>query len=265
MSMTLYAHSMKKSLKLLVIFIAILSLYASIIVSMYDPEMNEGLELMMQSMPGIFEALGMDGTGGTLPEFIANYLYSFLLIVFPLIFISLITLSLVAKLVDTGSMACLLATPNSRAKIIVTQLFTVLTGVFIIVFYVFSLVSILSHSIFPGELDVLEYAVLNAGLFCMLTFFVGVCFCASCIFDDTMNASIYGAGPCVLFILIDMAANVSDDLSFLNYATPLSLFDTAGILASDTSAFFGMGALFVMGICLCITGCTVFCKRNIHV
>ncbi len=265
MNMSLYSHSLKTSLRLLIIFIAILTLYGSIVVLMYDPEMSEGLELMMQSMPEIFEALGMDDIGGSLFEFIANYLYSFLLIVFPLIYISLLSLSLVAKLVDTGSMACLLATPNSRRKVITTQLVSVITGVVIIVLYVFILVSVMSHITFPNELDYFQYAVLNAGLLCLLLFFMGVCFCASCIFDDTMNASIFGAGPCVLFIIIDMASNVSDDLSFLNYATPLSLFDTEGIMAGEPSAFFGIAALLAMGIALCVVGCIAFCKRNIHV
>lgn len=67
-------------------------------------------------------AVGMTGVAANLLEWIKIYLYGFLMILFPLIFIIILVNKLVASYIDNGSMASLLATPNSRGKIIRTQL-----------------------------------------------------------------------------------------------------------------------------------------------
>ena len=43
-NLTLYKHEMKNSLKLMLIFLAVITLYVTIIISMYDPEMMEMLD-----------------------------------------------------------------------------------------------------------------------------------------------------------------------------------------------------------------------------
>ena len=67
-------------------------------------------------MPEIMSAFGMANTGSTLTEFLSNYLYGFLLLVFPMILEIILANKLVVKYVDIGSMAYLLSTPNSRNK-----------------------------------------------------------------------------------------------------------------------------------------------------
>lgn len=47
MSMALYKREMKGSIKLLVIFSAIITMYVSIIISMYDPELMKTLDLSL--------------------------------------------------------------------------------------------------------------------------------------------------------------------------------------------------------------------------
>ncbi len=265
MSTVLFKRSFKTSASLLVIFIAILTLYASVMITMFDPEMGEGLEMIMQTMPEIFEALNMTGTGGTLVEFLSNYLYSFLFIVFPLVYIAILSINLVAKYTDTGSMAQILAMPVSRAKVIVTQAFALISGVLLIVLYVTCFLAVMAHMTFPNELEISKFLLLNIGLFGMLLFFAGLCFCASCIFDDTKNAAIFGAGPCVLFVLINMAANAADDFKWLHFLTPISLFNQENILSGNVSAYVGIISLYLLASALFVTGSIIFCKRNIHI
>ena len=113
---TLFAREVRSSYKLLLIFLAVLTLYGSMIVAMFDPKLGDSLNLMAESMPEIFAAFGMLDVGATLTQFIVNYLYGFLLIAFPLVFIVLLSNRLVARYVDRGSMAYLLATPNRPRK-----------------------------------------------------------------------------------------------------------------------------------------------------
>ncbi len=49
MNLTLYRREMKGSIRLLLIFGAVMTLYISIIISMYDPEMMKTLDNLRKS------------------------------------------------------------------------------------------------------------------------------------------------------------------------------------------------------------------------
>ena len=85
-SMTLYKREMKGSVKLLVIFGAVITLYVSIIISMYDPEMMKMLDGFVDAMPELMAAVGMKANAADLLGFMVSYLYGFILLVFPILF-----------------------------------------------------------------------------------------------------------------------------------------------------------------------------------
>ncbi len=265
MSFVLFKHGAKSSFKLVLIFLAILTLYSSIIVTMYDPDLSASLEALMEAMPDMFEALNMDQTGNTLLEFVSNYLYSFLLIAFPLIYICIASIGLVVKYVDRGSIAYILSMPISRLKIITTQAFVMLSGVIVIVLYVATLMGVMAQIVFPGQLNTKEFIMLNVGWLGLLMFFSGLCFFASCIFNDAKNSTILGSGLSVLFVLINMAANTNEELEFLYSLTPITLFNQAGIISGDNGAIISFIILYVIGIILYVLGGAIFCRRDIHV
>ena len=115
-------------------------------------------------MPELFAAFGMTNAGATMLDFVANYLYGFILIAIPMLCLVLIAVRLVARYVDRGSMAYLLATPNTRGTIVTTQLFFILLCTFFLVGYATALGLIASNLLFPGELDVFNYLRMNVGL-----------------------------------------------------------------------------------------------------
>ncbi len=262
---TLLKKEIKSNYKALLIFMAVLTLYSSMIVSMFDPKLGESLTMMMESMPGIFAAVGMSNPGSTLIEFLVNYLYGFLFIVFPLIFIIITSNKLVALYIDRGSMAYLLATPNKRRKIVSTQAFVLLLGILALTVYVTMLCIGASEAMFPGELDISKFILLNVGLYGLLVFLAGVCFCASCIFNDSKGAIGIGAGLAIAFLLIQMVFQVGKKFEFLKYFTPMTLFDADGIIAGEARAVGMFCILYAAGIVLFIIGIEVFCKRDISV
>lgn len=75
-----------------------------------------------KAMPQLMNMVGMSGTETTLVGFI--------MLIFPMVFAIIMGNSLVAKRVDSGSMAYLLSAPVSRAKIVFTQIKVLGTGVF---------------------------------------------------------------------------------------------------------------------------------------
>ena len=59
MDFALFKREMKGSVKLLVIFGAIITMYVSIIINMYDPEMMKMLDGFVEIMPELMAAVGM--------------------------------------------------------------------------------------------------------------------------------------------------------------------------------------------------------------
>ena len=94
---TLFRREWRVNYKIVLIFCGIFTLYTGVIISMFDPEMGGSLQLMMESMPELFSAFGMDTPGATLLEFLANYLYGFLLICLPLVMILFLSSRLMAR------------------------------------------------------------------------------------------------------------------------------------------------------------------------
>ena len=121
MNLTLYKREMKGSRKLLVIFAAVMTMYVTIIISMYEPDMLKLLDSYAQAMPELMAAVGMTPGAADLLGFMISYLYGFILLVFPMVYSILRANGLVAKYVDRGSMACLLAAPVRRRAVALTQ------------------------------------------------------------------------------------------------------------------------------------------------
>ena len=127
---------MKNSLKLMLIFLAVITLYVTIIISMYDPEMMEMLDTFAKAMPELMAAMGMNVTiASSLMEFMISYLYGFILLIFPMVFTFIRANALIAKYTDNGSMVSLLASNVSRVKIALTQLLSLITSIIIIIIY----------------------------------------------------------------------------------------------------------------------------------
>ena len=179
----LYKREMKGSLKMLFLFAAIISMYVTIIISMYDPEMMATLDSFYEVMPELMASLGMGAGAASLIGFIISYLYGFILLIFPMVFCILRGNGLIAKYVDRGSMVTLLASPIKRRTIAMTQLSVLISGILLLIVYVTGLEMAVAEINFPGELAAADLLTLNAALLCLLLFIGGICFLASCIFS----------------------------------------------------------------------------------
>lgn len=262
---TLLKREFKGGYKLLIIFLAVLSMYGGMITAMYDPKLGESLKMMAESMPDLFAAFGMLDAGSSMIEFISNYLYGFLLVVFPLVFIILLSSRLMARYIDRGSMAYLLATPHKRSKIALTEAVTMVLFLLILCTYVTGFVTLVSEGMFKGELDIQKYMFINVGWFGLLLFLGGICFCSACVFNDSKFALGIGGGVCIAFVLFQMVSQVGDKFEALKYATPLTLFDTGKIIAGDESSIWLCALLYVSGLIFYSIGILVFSKKDLSI
>ena len=260
---TLYLREMKKSVKILLIFAVIITMYVCIIIGMYDPEMMATLDSFYEIMPELMASVGMSAGAANLLGFMVSYLYGFILLIFPMVFSILCSNGLIAKYTDSGAMAVLVAAPVKRRKIVFTQLSVLLSGVALLLFYVTGLELAVANSKFPGELVAAELFKLNTALLFLHLFIAGICFLTSCLFSDTKYSIAFGAGIPALMYVLQMLANVGEKAETAKYFTFFTLFDANGIVAGDQSAFLYSVVLLIGAILMFISGIEIFCRKDL--
>jgi len=262
---TLFKRGIQGSWKMLLIFAAVITMYFTVIISMFDPALGSALKEFEKAMPELMAIVGMNPSSAELVSFIEAYLYGFIMLVFPMLFCILSANKLIARHVDRGSMTYLLAAPVKRVTVVFTQIKVMITGIFALVFYATILGIINSEISFPGELDVGKFILLNIGVFCLHLFIGGICFLCSCVFNDSKYAVGVGAGIPALEFIIQMMANAGKELQNAKYATFFTLFDSDGIIAGESGAIWGMVILFAGAIILFTVAIAVFSKKDLHI
>lgn len=263
MNTTLFMREVRSSYKLWLIFIAILAMYISVIISMFDPKLGETLDLFAKAMPDMMSLFGMGSTGATLIEFLSNYLYGMLMIVFPMVFIIMLANRLIAAHVDRGSMTYLLASPNTRRKVALTQMMVLLSMTFTLLLICVGITIGVSAVMFPEALAIGDFLWLNVGLAGLLFALCGYCFFISCVSNETGKAVMFGAGIPTFFYLVQMLANMGGKLVNLKYVTIFTLFSPKQILAGEASAWWMCGALMLIGFVFFFVGIRRFEKRDL--
>lgn len=263
MNAALFRYEMKGCFKIWLIFACVLTMYTGMIVWMFDPLLGESLKIMMERMPEVFALVGMDAPGTTLLDFINNYLFSFLYKVFPIVFFAFVVNRVLIRHLDKGTMACLLATPNGRGRIVLTQAAVIVVQLALLLLYVAVLTLGLCQWQFPGELDAAGYWMEMVGLMGLMLFLSGICFFWGCLFDEGGKALGLGIGFNGLFVLVEMVSQVGEEFSLLRYATPMTLLDPGKIAAGDETAMVMMLALYLGGLTLYILGMLIFCRKDL--
>lgn len=265
MSKTLLKRSMKSCMKPWLILFAVICMYTVVIIYMYDDEMASMLNEYQELMPDVMAMMGMNGVASSLLEWAQIYLYGFIMMLFPMIFLIIMNNRLVMEYIDSGSMASLLATPNSRGKIIGTQIFAACVLTILLIGAVTGVGIASCEILFPGELDIVKYVLLNVST-CLLNLVIcGISFCAACFSRESKYYYMVGAGLPILFFLIQMISNMGEKLEFLKYATIYTLLPTQAIVDGDLSYLAYDGVLLVMAILLFAVGAFHFTKRDMNV
>lgn len=263
-NLTLYQREMKKSFLMLGIFAMILTMYLSIIIGMYDPDLMASLDEWVELLPQIMAAVGMTAGATTLLGFMSSYLYGFILLIIPMVFIILRSNALVARYVDNNAMVALTAAPVKRRIIAFTQMKTLGTGIFLLVLFT-TILEIVCAGQFPGQLDISRLLLLNAGLLCLHLFIGGVCFFASCLFNETKHSIAVGAGIPALMYILQALSNTGGNAENVKYFTFFTLFNPNGLISGETSAITGTIILFAGAMALFVAAIEVFARKDLHI
>lgn len=263
---SLFKHNVKSTLMIWGIMTAVFVMYFAIILSMYDPEYLQSLEELLAMFPeAMIKAMNFDDFGTTLFSFMTGYMYGFLVFLFPLVVVIVVNHRLVASHVDSGSMAFLLASPNSRSKIIVTQIvFSIFANImFFIVYTLLGL--IICESMFPGEMDIPNFIMLNVYAIILYVALGGIGFFFSTLANDKSLSLGFGVGIPVAFLIFQMLADADESLVVFKYFSLFSLFDPKQV---ETNASYVLGTsavLLAIGLAFYAISLVVFNKKNLYV
>ena len=119
----LLKNTLRSNYKLLLIFLGVLAMYMTIIIGMFDPNDLDILNQLaaLKLSPELLAAFGFTLTDTSLVGFISSYFYGLLMLALPMVCYIILGNSLVAKLVDRGSMASVLSLLFQEKKVAFTQ------------------------------------------------------------------------------------------------------------------------------------------------
>ncbi|MBI4857562.1 MAG: hypothetical protein HY818_12555 [Acetobacterium woodii] len=266
MSIPLFLKNMKNNTLLLLLFVALMSIYLAVIIYMYDPNGIGALVDMLSILPvTLVNALGFGTIDSGLTGFIASMFYGFLIYLFPMVYCIILANRLVAKWVYEGSFISLLSTPNSRIKIIVTQGIYLLASIAVLFTVLFLVGYGMSQHFFPGMLDEKVFLKLNIGA-CLMTMTIGMfCFFFSCLFNSTKPALFFGALLPIVFFLLNTLSKLSEKTAFLGKFSLYNTFDGLAIVNGQSSITLISGGFAMFILLLFIASVGVFSLKRLPV
>ena len=134
-----------------------------------------------------------------------------------------------------------------------TQLAVLLSALFLLIAFCTLMGIVCSILMFPSDLDIAAFLRLNLGCLLLQTALASISFLASSALNEYRHAALIGAGTGVVFIMIQMLANMKGNLEKLQYATIMTLFDTQGLIVNEAQSWARLGVLLLIaGSCLLI-------------
>lgn len=264
MSWTLFKATLKANWILGVVFVLIVLIYVTTSASMFDPVSAESIQAMLDLLPeGMTRAMGFAGLGTDLTAYLANYLYGFIMVIFPLIYSVVVANRLIAKHVDSGSLAYLLTTPITRVRIATTQAVYLAVSLLFIFVVAVVVAFVIAESMFASMLDVGRYVRLNVVAYLALLAGAGVSYLSSCSFSDTRHSLAFGAGIPLVFLVARMISKISDEVAWARYLSLYSFIDVERLLADPGYAVASSAILFAVSLALFAAAVVVFKRRSL--
>ena len=266
MNKSLYFFNLKNNLSMFLAFMGIILMYATVATSMFDPETSDLMQQFVDILPQtVVNMMGFTNFGTELTGYLATYLYGFIMFIFPMIFIAMLTNKLVSKQIDDSSMSYLLTTPNSRVKIATTQALSVLTNIFALILVNVLVVIIISEIAFKGHLMIGRFIGLNFVLFGVMACVSGLTFLISVLISDYGKAVGMSSALMGFLFIMNMIKNLNEDLDFFKYTTFLSLVNIDKILESTSFTLVAGSASLISGLAIFAFSIYIFDRKSLTI
>jgi ABC-2 type transport system permease protein len=266
MNLSLFQSMVKTNGKLIAGFAFGSFFYLLLIIWLYPTVAGStAMEDLLQSMPQeMLKAFGLTEGFGSIEAFIAGEYYGLLFIIILLIYSVMTSTSLVARLVDGGSMAYLLSSGLSRMKVIITQLIVLLSGLVLITLFTFISGLVGTNFLIDDvTLNTSQFLRLNIVGFLLFYTICGYCFLFSSLLNDEKKALGLSAGLSMFFYILDLASKMSEKVEWLKHFTIFSLFKPQEIVTGSIEIWGACTILLSIGSALFIAAIVLFNKRDL--
>lgn len=264
LSLPLLRTTIKFNYIIWLIFAAIFAMYLSLIASMFDPTTMENMDALVASLPPqLVDAMNFKTDDTSFLGFLVGYFYGFLILLFPSIYSILMADRMIAQHVDSGAMAFLLSTPNTRRKIAFTQAVFLIGSITLLIVFI-TLVGIATgEAQFPGELDIPRFVLLNAGAALLYFALTGIGFLASCLFSESKYSLTFGGGLFGLFFVFKLLSGVDEEIAFLKYLSLMTLFNPTEITTGGNGVAPAFLVMAAIGLTCYAAGIFIFNKKDL--
>jgi len=265
MNKPLFLSTLKSRYILILLISAFLLMYSVIIISMFDPGDAESSQTLLETMPEDFnKAFSFEIIQPTLAGLLAGIMYSLPYMIFMIAYTLIIANSLIARIVERGSIACYLATPVSRTRVVISRASVLILGEVVIVFLL-TLVSILAargmHG--SGTLDIRLFILVNCMGFCLFLLVGAYSFLFSCIFNEEKYSLLCSAGLTFLLYIINTIGNINDELSTLKKISPFGYFQPTDIVKGDFEILLPAVLFILISTVIYTLSMVIFNKRDL--
>ncbi|MBH0164729.1 ABC transporter permease subunit [Fictibacillus sp. 7GRE50] len=266
MSLPLFLAMMKSHGKLIAGFIYGAAAYIVLIIWIYPSIADmKGFNDMIAALPeGMRKLIGMENGINSLSDYVAGEFYGMLFLIILMVYVILTSTRVMARLIDQGSMAYMLATPNSRVKVAITQAVVLLTGLALIVgFTTLSGIAASEWLIQGYQLDIPSFIRMNVLTFLIFSTIAGYCFFISSVSNDEKKALGISAGITLLFYMLNMAGKLSEKTEWMLNFSIFKWYDPVKLINNETDAIWIGCSLSISTFLLFMVSVIVFKNRNL--
>lgn len=229
-------------------------------------ENTKAIDDLMKALPPEFsDAFGLESGFSSFEGYIAGEFYGLLMPLILTLFIVTKSTQLMARLVDRGSMAYVLAAPTTRRKVAATQAVILVIGLFLIVLMT-TLAGFVGFALFIEDASTVDsgrFIWLNVAIFLLFFAIAGLSFMFSCFMNDEKKALGLSGLVAFGFFSLDIVAKVSDKLEWLRFATLYTWYTPSEIVTGKEGLLLQGSLLAVIGLVAFAVGVTVFRKRDL--
>jgi len=258
-------------------------------------DLNEEAEDYAEQVAAVKEELVGDLAGGflaTLPQEVSDALeeiggmdlynlivgsifYKMAGLLLPFIYVIMVSNSLIAGQVDSGSMAYILSTSTKRNEVTFTQGLYLVLSLFAMTLCT-TITSCICLAVVKSSGMALTYGqliLMNLGSFAVLFAVSGICFLSSCWFNRSKSSMAIGGGITMFFLVATMLGLFGSPvlptvvrlkaLNFFNYVSIISLFDVISILDGTLTFIWKLVILFVVGLVCYLLGAKKFHDKDL--
>ncbi|MBB3111917.1 ABC-2 type transport system permease protein [Paenibacillus phyllosphaerae] len=267
MSLALYRRMLSLHLKTMMNYAVGSAFYMVLMLGIYPSiaSNSQAIDELVAAMPeGIGRAFNLTSGFGTAQSFISGEYYGLILVLILSVFSVLLATQLIAKLVDQGAMAYLLAAPLTRGKVAFTQASVLVTGLALIMGMT-TIAGFAGAAIFleDGALDSGRFLALNGMAFLLFFAVGGIAFLVSAVSNDEKRALGISGAITFGFFTLDLLGRLSGQLDWLRAVSLFALYRPGEIVeGSGPAPLFG-AALLTIGAAAFAIGIVRFRRRDL--